>query len=397
MRLRLTRKMKWAIAAGSIAGALVLAGASAIIFQDNLARFLMNPRTPFQIATPPPAPEYAARGAWVLWPDSAGEPAAADIFYVHSTTFHSSKGWNGPVNDEESDSALRRIAAPNEAGPFAEIGRVYGPRYRQATQFAFFTHKYDGVAARKLAYTDVRRAFLEFLKATDGKRPIVLVGYGQGGLHVQGLLQEFFQDDALRPRLAAAYIIGQATPLQLFETTLAKTPPCASANDFRCVISYSDFEHQFDEEMDRTRQRSMVWSADGELVPTGGAPILCINPLTWTATEDYADAEKSRGAASATGLRFGETPPAVTRAVGARCLYGVLQVDRPVQEYLRRRNWFGSKWRAQDFNLFYFDLAEDARRRVENVAAEIEREYRFLDPIDGSVDLEVSPVNKVPD
>lgn len=395
MRLRLTPKMKMALLAGSVGAAFVMLTATAIVFQDNLARFLINPRTPFQVATPPPAPEYAARGAWVLWPDRGSE-GSADIFYVHSTTFYSRAGWNAPVSDEEADAALRRIAAPNEAGPFFEIGPIYGPRYRQATLFAFFTHKFDGVAARKLAYGDVKRAFGEFLKATDGKRPIVLVGYGQGGLHLQGILQEFFQDDALQRRLAAAYIIGQATPLPLFDTALAKTPPCNSPTDYRCVISYSDYEHRYDEEMDRTRRRSMVWSRDGELIATSGAPILCINPLTWTATDAYVEPDKNRGAASATGLRFGETPPAVTQAVGARCINGVLQVDKPVQEYLRRRNWFGSKWRAQHFNLFYFDLAEDARRRVENTAAQIEREYRVLEPIDESVDLEVSPVNKVP-
>lgn len=396
MHFRLTPKMKWALLAASAGAALVLAGVSALIFQDNLARFAINPRTPFQIATPPPPPEYAARGAWILWPDRGGD-GAADIFYVHSTTFYSDEGWNAPVTDPEADEALRRIAAPNEAGPFAGLGPIYGPRYRQATLFAFFTHKFDGVAARQLAYGDVRRAFEHFLAATDGKRPIILVGYGQGGLHVQGILQEFFQDEALRLRLAAAYVIGQATPLPLFDGALARTPPCEKPTDFRCVISYTDFEHQFDEEMERTRERSLVWSPDGELVPTGGAPLLCINPITWTATPDYAEPDGNLGAASATGLRFGATPPAVTKAVGAQCVNGVLQVDSPVQEYLRRDNWFGAKWRAQHFNLFYFDLAEDARRRAENTAAELEKEYRFLDPIEESVDLEISPVNKVPD
>lgn len=383
----------------NLVAAVVLIAAGVVVFQDNLARYFVNPRTPFQIMTPPPAPEYGARGAWVLWPDDDADAGPADIFYVHSTTYYSGKSWNAPVNDETADAVLRRVAAPNEAGPFAKAGRVFGPRYRQATLFAFFTHKYDGVAARTLAYQDVKRAFLEFLKTVeeDG-RPIILVGYGQGGLQVLGLLQEFFQgeDDALRKRLAAAYVINQAVPLKLFDKTLPKTPPCLKPSDIRCVISYSDLEPQFDEEMDRVRRRSMVWSRQGDLVSTDGQPLLCINPLTWSANGDYAPPENNLGAASATGLKFGETPPAIKAAVGARCVDGVLEVDRPLQEYLRRRNWFGAKWRAQHFNLFYFDLAKDADRRVRNLTVKREEEYRYLDPIEKSVDLTVSPVNKVP-
>lgn len=391
------RPARWILLNAALAA--VLAAASAAIFQDNIVRYFVNPRTPFQIVTPPPAPDYGARGAWILWPDDEEGVGPADVFYVHSTTYYSKRGWNAPVTDEAADADLRRIAAPNEAGPFAKMGRLFGPRYRQATLFAFFTHKYDGVAARKLAYGDVKRAFGEFLNtAGEDGRPILLVGYGQGGLHVLGLLQDYFQaDEALRKRLAAAYIINQAVPLRLFETTLSKTPPCLKPGDIRCVISYTDLEPQFDEEMDRTRRRSMTWSLNGELVSTEGAPILCINPLTWTATQDYIGPDESLGAASATGLRFGETPPAITRAAGARCVDGVLQVDRPVQEYLRRGNWFGAKWRAQHFNLFYFDLAEDAERRVANLAMQREQEYRYLDPIEKSVDLAVSPVNKAPD
>ncbi|HOP19940.1 MAG TPA: DUF3089 domain-containing protein, partial [Amphiplicatus sp.] len=159
----------------------------------------------------------------MLWPDKEVGTGQADVFYVHSTTYYSGKSWNAPIGDAASDLVLKQTAAPNQAGPFLGIGPIFGPRYRQATLYAFFTNKFDGEAARRFAYDDVRAAFKAFLATTDGKRPLILAGYGQGGLHVQGLLQEFFQkDEALRNRLAAAYIINQATPLGLFKSTLAK-------------------------------------------------------------------------------------------------------------------------------------------------------------------------------
>lgn len=374
-----------------------LAVAAALIFQDNIARFWISPKTPFQIASPPPAPDYAKRSAWLLWPDEAGVSGAADVFYVHSTTHYSRKGWNASIDDEQAGAVLKRTAAPNEVGPFLGIGPIYAPHYRQATLFAFFTHKFDGVAARRFAYEDVRRAFRAFLRETGPNRPIILVGYEQGGLHVLRLLEEFFQTDKeTRARLAAAYVIDQATPISLFDDQLAHTPPCRAPKSVRCVVSYIDFEPRFDEEMDRARRRAMVWNADGDLVSVLGTELLCVNPLTWTISNAYADADSHRGAASATGLRFGATPPAVTHAVGAKCTDGVLVVDRPVQDYLRRRAWFGAKWRAQNFNLFYFDLAADARRRVAITTAKLEAESRYLDPIEQTIELRESPINKAP-
>ena len=375
----------------------LLAAIAAIIFQDNLTRFLINPRTPFQTLTPPPAPQYGARGAWVLWPGAPGE-GAADIFYVHSTTYYSGDNWNAPLSDEQSAEKLRVTAAPNEAGPFLNLGAVYGPRYRQATLFSFFTHKYDGVAARQAAFADVDEAFGEFLKhSTDPERPIILAGYGQGGLHALGLLQRHFnEDEVLRKRLAAAYVISHAIPPEFFETYAPNIRPCENGDDYRCVISYVDLEPQFDEEMRRARTRTMIWNAAGELIPTSGEPPLCINPLTWSRTEDYIEADKHLGAASATGLKLGDTPSPVARAVGARCDRGVLVVDQPRQDYLRRSNWFGAKWKAQNFNLFYHDLAADAARRIAATQVKLTEEATILDPITDAVDLGESPVNKVP-
>jgi hypothetical protein len=277
------------------------------------------------------------------------------------------------------------------------LGPVFAPRYRQATLFSFFTHKFDGIAARKLAYADVKTAFERFLASSDPRKPLFLVGYGQGGLHAQGLLKDYFQTNKeLRARLAAAYVIDQATPLSLFSRELAATPPCAAPSDIRCVISYTDYERRFAGEIDRTRRRSMTWTADGGLQATADNPLLCINPLNWSVGDGRADAERHLGAASATGLEFGSNPPAIARIIGAACDNGVLVVDRPTQAFLRRPVWFSEKWRARSYNLFYHDLAADAARRAALAAAKMEEEYRRLDPIADSIDLQDSPINKPP-
>lgn len=385
------------LAALALGAALVTAAAASIVFQDNIARLGLNPRSPFQTAPAPQPPEYGARGAWALWPDKDLDDASAEVFYVHSTTYYSARSWNAPIAEPKAEAILRRNAIPNEAGPFSGIGPIYAPRYRQATLFSFFTHKYDGVAAREFAYRDVRAAFIAYLAQADPAKPLILVGYGQGGLHVQRLLEEFFQTDKkLRGRLAVAYLLEQATPLDLFDGVLKETPPCRAPEETRCVISYIDYEPGFGGEMERARNRSMSWTADGRLKATVGRPLLCVNPLTWREGGGRADAESHDGAASATGLKFGETPPALAKAIGAECVDGVLVVDRPVQAFLRRPSWFGQKWRARSYNLFYFDLAADATRRVALTSSQMAEEARILEPIAESVELEDSPINMVP-
>jgi hypothetical protein len=384
-----------AYGAGGLAAGLVVA--FGIVFQDGIVRFFATPRTPFQTVTPPPPPEYAARGAWLVWPE-ASDTGAADVFYVHSTTYYRRKLWNGPVNAEPADTVRRTVAAPNEAGPFAKIGNVYGPRYREATLFSLFTHKYDGLAARELAYSDVKRAFVDFLAKRDPARPIIVAGYGQGGVYVLGLMREYFQGDInpLRRKLVAAYVIGTSTPGEFLAGLNPAIPVCQTPEAVRCLISYVDFEPRFDEEMERIRARSLAWDASGDLVSMKSRDLVCVNPLSWAVNGGYEPPERNIGAASATGIARGSPPPAIAKAVGAKCVNGILVVDNPKRRFLRRGDWFGAKWKAQPFNLFYYDLAENAGVRLAALQKILKVEPEPLEPIGETIDLVKSPVNKVP-
>jgi len=369
----------------------------AIVFQDNITQFNLNPRTPYQTYTPPPAPAYDTRDSWVLWP-SEQNTGAGDVFYIHSTTYSARQHWNGPLLTKTADSVLRTVAAPNEAGPFMPVGSVYGPRYRQATLFARFTHKYDGLAARELAYLDIVKAFTVFLSERQKDRPFIIVGYGQGGLHALGLLQHYLaKDDELQRHLAAAYVFNVSTPVSLFSGPLQDIPPCDNENGVRCLIAFIDLEKRFDEEARRYRKRALIWSENKRLISVEKEPLLCINPLTWSLNDPIATAEDHLGAASATGLRVDETPPAITKAVSASCEDGILNVSRPQQNFLQRKRWFGDQWRPQDFNLFYHDIARDAERRIANLQTILKEEANKVHPIEDVVDLIDSPIHKAPE
>ena len=70
--------------------------------------------------------------------------------------------------------------------PFADACKIYAPRYRQANVLTFFNimrlpyvfdRRESGVAAMSLAYSDVRRAFHQFLDEIKPNEPFFLAGY----------------------------------------------------------------------------------------------------------------------------------------------------------------------------------------------------------------------------
>lgn len=383
---------------GAIGASLMLTIAFAVIFQDGVVRFFATPRAPFQTVQAPPEADYRQRSSWLTWPE-ADDTKKADVFYVHSNAYYKRKLWNAPIDDREAGKVRRTIALPNEAGPFATIGKIYAPLYREATLYSLFTHKYDGLEARKLAFRDVRRAFDVFLATRDQNTPIFLVGYGQGGLYVEGLLQEYFQGDInpLRRKLVAAYAIGASAPAEFLQALRPDLPVCDRPDSVRCLISYVDFEPRFDEEMERVRARSLAWSVDGRISSIRSENLICVNPLSWRRDGGYEPPEKNIGAASATGIGKGSPPPAMPKAVGARCDDGILVVDTPKRRFLRRGDWFGAKWKPQPFNLFYYDIAENAALRLRTLEEILKVEPEPLEPIGETIDVGDSPVNKVPD
>ena len=393
--------LRWIIGAAVL---FVLAAGSLAVWllQDNLVRGLINPRIPYETYLPPPAPDYSKPGNWLVWPevssDSESEQPAPAIFYLHSTSYRSSEHWNAPVREGQTQAVNERVLLPNQAGPFSTIGEVYAPKYRQATLYAFFTQKHQGREARKTAYLDVRQAFRAFLAAVPEDNAIILAGYGQGGLHVQRLLIDYFQnDEPLRRRLVAAYIVDQPTPLDLFNYAMAETPPCKYPTDVRCVVSWNAYENGFDSEIWRTRNRVLVWDDRGGLQPVAKRPLLCTNPLDWKLSSELVAPESHLGAASSTGIRYGEAPVMIEQAVSVQCDEGIAITSRPQQRWLRRPSGFGRQWAPLNYNLFYEDIRLNAAQRVAELAVIRKEEDQSAPPMQEAVDLIESPINTVPD
>src|SRR5690606_38917336 len=129
--------------------------------------------------------------------------AAADGLFVHPPTSDGGRHWNAPFDDADPDAFLHRVMLPNYVGPYLRSGRVFAPRYRQASLYTRFTRRDDAREARAFAYRDVEAAFEAWLATHDDGGPLVLVGVEQGGELAERLLQTRIIPDAdLRRRLA---------------------------------------------------------------------------------------------------------------------------------------------------------------------------------------------------
>ena len=382
------------ISAGGFAALLLAAG---VILRDDIYQSFLDPGIPFQTYERPPAPVYADRGAWAALPETE-DAAAPAIFFLHPTTYDGGAHWNAPFDRPQEAEEVERIVLPNWAAPFAVEGaQVYAPRYRQASLYSFMNNREDSVSARLLAYEDVQAAFTNFLDRIDPQRAIILVGVDQGALHGLGLLlDQLSQDDALRARLAAAYLLEAPIPLDVFETRLADLPPCGSAESVRCVVAYSAARPSERKRIFALTERSMSWTETGGLGFVTERALLCTNPLNWTTSEDYAPDRLHRGGAAAESLEMGDAPSAMANQTGAQCQNGVLMTDQPRANALRRAGRLGEDRRAPDFNLFYMDLAHNTAQRI-NAHAEIRNEEaRWAPPLlDEPVAVETAPLRPV--
>jgi hypothetical protein len=342
---------------------VVIACAVAAIWRDDILEALLDPKIPYAVYRPPVAPDYDRPASWALPPGySTNAAAAADVFFVHPTTFDGGRDWNGPIDDKRALRNLRRVMLPNYAGPFAALGRLYAPLYRQASLYTSLTLFDDAIEAREFAYRDVLASFRRFRALTGERRPFILVGVEQGGVLAARLLRdEIAPDPALRRRLVAAYLIETAVPR---ETSATGAPACQTQAQTGCVLAWISIDRLDFVRADRIRQRARVWDDDGHLVSLAGRPILCVNPVLGRETSAVAERRLNIGAANATGLEWGVRPGFMARQVAAACVDGILQVTRPRSQSLRPSGSWADRLKAAPYNLFWGDLEADAGRRL---------------------------------
>jgi hypothetical protein len=358
----------------------------------EIIRTTLDPRVPFQTYKPPRAPNYAEARAWALPIVKAPSAALpADVFFIAPTTYDGGEHWNAPFRDQDARKLLNRVMLPNYAGPFARVGRVFAPNYRQASLYSQLTLREDARSARRFAYGDVLAAFRYWKANHDTGRPLIVVGVEQGGLLADRLVrEEIAADPALRGRLAGVYLIETIVPAAAYGEGAA-IPACWMRSQARCAVAWATAREGGARER---LERSLVWNSRWQLVELLGQPALCVNPLLGARTDAPAPDRENLGAAVATGFGWDERPAFLQRQVGARCVGGVLDVGKPRSKVFKPARGWADRLKAPPYNLFYLDIETDAQARV---SALLGRDAfpKAAPPIRTSIAVKPSPVNRI--
>ncbi|MGI4884684.1 MAG: DUF3089 domain-containing protein [Janthinobacterium lividum] len=317
---------------------------------------LLKPAHGFTAPAAETGPDYAQASSWAALParrDSADAlphaaglrdgqaTATADVFFVHPTTYYWRGSWNADVGHARLNRYTDRTTIRNQASVFNAAGRIYAPRYRQATLYAFFDKQGpDGQAALDLAYADVKAAFQYYLAHYNQGRPLIIAGHSQGATHATRLLHDFFDHDpALRKRLVAAYLIGCQAKANEYQTIR----PCPDSLATGCFVAWNTSERNFD------------------YPPYHGLAV--VNPLTWSLDTLRAPAARNRGGV---GVDFKGVDPHLT---DAQIHDGLLWITPPKANGYPRFRLSGypelrHSFHIADYGLFYLNIRENAAARV---------------------------------
>lgn len=348
-----------------VATCLALALPSAASAQGAVAALMFKPNHAFSADRSPGAPDYKSRAAWAAFPDDTrietpqadGPKPQVDVFFLHPTTFLNPAGWNAAFSDPGNgagglgvDGTLR-----GQASVFALCCRIFAPRYRQATLYAFLDNGTDGMKSIDLAYQDVRAAFDDFIARRSDGRPFILAGHSQGSIHLLRLLQERIAGTPLEKLMIAAYVVGAAVPRDF-----NAVPVCAETVQFGCMVSWNAVAAP---NSDRSRGGTVPIWLDGRYQRIGDRPLLCVNPLDWR-IDGSADAKANLGVLSRAA---GDSKPALKAGyAAARCVGGELVVDLPKDRTdFQLRPGTGASLHIFDYGLFYENLRVNAVARAE--------------------------------
>lgn len=311
----------------------------------------------FEDTAQPPAPDYSKDENWCALPwkkdmaDSVPNTsirdmqasAQVDVFFVHPTLYlEEVEGrkyvWNADVNDSLMNRKVDGSSILNQASVFNGSCRVFAPRYRQAHITSFFTtDRKSGEASLKLAYGDVKAAFECYLKNYNNGRPFIIAGHSQGTRHAGMLLKEFVEGKDLQKQLVAAYVIGMPVPSDYF----AQLPVCDMPEKTGCFVTWATFQEGYFPPNYTTYK--------------GG---VCVNPLSWKTDSIPVSRKMNLGGIT---WKFSKVK---TKINGAQVKDGILWVDKPHvpgRMLIKMKNYH-----VADYNLFWFNIRENVRTRVES-------------------------------
>jgi hypothetical protein len=303
------------------------------------------------------SPDYSNIDYWAAHPykrdpsDSVPKPlrkqyhpdSTVDVFFIHPTTYTDDKrsfGWNAPIYNAELAAKTDYSTILYQASIFNEAGRIFAPRYRQASLSAYFpvtsADTVAALAAFELAYTDVKNAFTYYLEHYNAGRPIIIATHSQGTTHGKRLVKEFFDGKALQQKLVAAYLVG----IPVEENWFTHLKPCTNASETGCVLSWRTFKEGY--------KPDYVLHEKEKAIVT--------NPLSWSSSDTIVARKENKGGVV---TNFNQLVKKVAAANNAR---DVIWTHKP--RFFGNIFFTTKNYHIGDYNLYYLSVRENVKERV---------------------------------
>ena len=180
-----------------------------------------------------------------------------DIFYMYPTINMDMAKGNTAI--DTIDRAVAEFVYREQAGIYAQYGRVFAPYYKQATIGVFLMHNLSEPEKLELAdyidtaYRDVEAAFDNYLEKYNNGHKIILIGHSQGSDMMRFLLHRRFDNNpVLKSQLVVALSGGEpnyaATDGSRTGGSLEhiKTLDSSLPLESGCIISWRSYKYGYD-------------------------------------------------------------------------------------------------------------------------------------------------------
>ena len=275
-------------------------------------------------------------------PQNIYADSMVDIFFIHPTSYISNTkefGNNAPVDDADLNAKTDYTTILYQASVFNQAGRVFSPRYRQASLQTYFpktsVDTTEATAAFELAYQDIESAFKYYLQHNNNDRPIIIAAHSQGTTHAKRLLKTFFDGKILQNKLVVAYLIGMPVEANLYTTI----KPCNTPKQTGCICSWRTFKEGYEPAYIAKEQ-----------------PVIVTNPLTWDSLQPIAARDLNKGSVL---LDFNKL---IQKVAAANVNNHVLWTKKP--RFFGNIFLHGNNYHFIDYNLYYSSIKNNAADRI---------------------------------
>lgn len=299
--------------------------------------------------------DYSIKEHWLALP--ANITKEVDVFYAYPTAWYK----EDPSEPDfcAIDNPIMLIGAQQafdrQATAFETVGNIYAPYYRQANADYTLSLPEDQrwEAIESIPAKDVTAAFEYYIKHYNNGRPFILVGHSQGAMVTMVLLKDFMNKNPdVYARMVAAYVIGYPVTAEFLAANehlqFAEGP-----DDTEVIISYN------------TQSPDL---APGSNIVMANNIGVVINPINWKRDETLATEFESLGSYMPVGdLGHFEMVPnfadaRIDLAQGVLICSSVNDHDM----FELSSNMGLGVYHSFDIPFYYFNLRENAERRVSN-------------------------------